>query len=129
MNFTTDFVIEPTPKQFGSESALGLMAAAFTVGPAIFLGFHVVESFIWACATEPCFFTDSSPQARSRIGSAILLLIVLIVPLVLQFVFILVIRPFTSRPLVEGTFLRYSMKFLRWHDDLLRQWIGWLWRS
>ena len=120
-------MIEPTPKNFGAESALGLLAAALTVGPAIFLGFSIAETFVWACSSEPCLFTDSSPQTRSRIGSAILLLIVLVVPLLLQFVFILAIRPFVSRQLVEGTFLRYSTKILRWHDDLLGRWIGWLW--
>ena len=118
---------EPNPKNIAAESTIGILAAIFTVGPAGYLGFEFVESFIWSCSSDPCFFQNSTAQTQNRIGSVSILVIMLVLSLAFQFLFIAALRPFLARKRVEGTFLRHSIPMLMWHDKLLDRWITWLW--
>ena len=118
---------EPNARNAAAESMIGILAAVFTVGPAIYFAFEFVESFIWSCSGAPCFFQSSTVEIQDRIGGLSLLVIVLALSQTLQFLFIAALRPFLTRNRVEGTFLRYSMPMLKWHDKLLDRWIAWLW--
>jgi len=117
---------EPNSKNVAAEYVIGILAAFFTVGPAIYLSFEFVESFIWSCSSEPCFFQSNTMQTQNRIGGVSILAMMLVFSLAFQFLFIAALRPFLTRKRVECIFLRHSTPIVKWHDELLDRWITWL---
>ncbi|MUV15489.1 hypothetical protein [Noviluteimonas gilva] len=110
-------------------NVVGLLSFAFTGLPSIFLAFHIALRTFWPCPEGGCAIVGWSDRLHLIGSVAGVCTMIVAFMLLLQFPFVVLLRPFLDRATTEQLMFQLRIPGFDWYESLMRRWVGLLWRE